>query len=184
MTATFLGNITNIFDCEKLISQVQKSQGELHCSNIDLPHDNYEYENHLQLKQMSRDAGYDNNDSMRFKHYKPGRDFDTEFVNIFCKFVNAKPLVVFVSEITPGKCAPWHWDIDQYELENAAKGELVRYHVHLSKPAPGHVFIIDDRVFYNESQGNTYQWHNRKSWHAGTNCGMSTKYLFAFKGYK
>lgn len=184
MTVTFLGNISNVFDCEKLISQVQQSEGELHRSNIDLPPDNYEYENHLELKRIASAAGYDDNGAMEFRHYKPTRDFDKEFVDIFADFVKANPLVVFVSEIKPGKCVPWHWDIDQNELENRNKGELVRYHMHLSVPSPGHVFIVGDRVFYNEAQGNVYQWNDRKSWHAGTNCGIVTKYLFSFKGYK
>jgi hypothetical protein len=184
MTTHFLGNIGSIFDCEKLISQLAIHDGELHTTNISLSPDNPEYANHLAQKKLATEAGYDTNGAMEFRHYKPGRHFDKEFVDIFSNFVKATPLVIFVSEIQPGKMAPWHWDIDQFETEHSKLGTLVRYHLHLSKPSPGHVFIVDDQVFYNEEQGNVYQWGNRKAWHAGTNCGMYPKYLFSFKGYQ
>jgi hypothetical protein len=184
MTVKFLGNIDNIFNCKKLISQVQASTGVVHRTNIDLPPENYRYESHLELKRMATQAGYDTNGAMEFTHYVPIVDFDLEFVDIFAKFVNAKPIVTFVSEVKTGKCVPWHWDIDQHELENLRKGELVRYHLHLSEPSPGHIFIVGDQVLYNQPQGNVYQWNDIKSWHAGSNCGMVTKYLFSFKGYR
>jgi hypothetical protein len=121
---------------------------------------------------------------MELRHFKPAKHFDKEFVDIFCDYVKATPLVVFVSEIKPGRMAPWHFDIDPNEEENKKKGKLVRYHLHLSKPADGHVFIIDKEAFYNIPQGNVYQWNNINDWHAGTNCGIVPKYLFSFKGYQ
>jgi hypothetical protein len=184
MKANYLGNIQHIFDCDLLIEQIKDRQGEIHRSNIDLPPDNLNYEKHLELKNLATAAGYDNNGAMEFHHYKPGVDFDDAFVDIFSNFVQAKPLVTFVSRINPGKCVPWHWDIDQFEEENTKKGELVRCHLHLSKPYPGHVFLLEDHAFYNVDQGSVYQWHNGKSWHAGMNCGFVPKYLFSFRGYK
>jgi hypothetical protein len=184
MKADYLGNIKDIFNCEELIDQIKDRQGEIHRSNINLPPDNIEYDNHLVLKRMATEAGYDENNAMEFHHYKPEVDFDNKFVEIFSNFVKATPLVVFVSRINPGKCVPWHWDIDPYEGENIKKGELVRYHMHLSNPQPGHVFILEDHAFYYVDQGSVYQWHDRKSWHAGSNCGLVPKYLFSFKGYK
>jgi hypothetical protein len=92
--------------------------------------------------------------------------------------------VVFVSEIKPGRMAPWHFDIDPNEEENKKKGNLIRFHLHLSKPENGHVFIVEKEIFYNIPQGNVYRWNNLSAWHAGTNCGIVPKYLFSFKGYQ
>jgi hypothetical protein len=184
MSADLIGNISSWFDCDKLIEQLSHHEGETHKGLIELPPNNLEYDNYLLHTKLAKEAGYDKNDSIKFRHFKPGKHFDTKFVELFSDFVNATPMVVFVSEIMPGHMAPWHYDIDQFEKENANKGERVRFHVHLSKPQPGHVFILEDSAFYNIPQGNTYQWHNTKSWHAGTNCGMVPKYLFSFKGFK
>lgn len=184
MNANFIGNINSWFDCNKLINQLSNHNGETHNGFIQISASHPEYANYLEHTQLAKNAGYDRNDSVKFRHFKPGTHFDNEFVELFSKFVNATPMVVFVSEINPGHMAPWHYDIDQFEQENSSKGEKVRFHVHLSEPQPGHVFILEDHAFYNIPQGNTYQWNNTKSWHAGTNCGMFPKYLFNFKGFK
>jgi hypothetical protein len=70
------------------------------------------------------------------------------------------------------------------EEENKKKGNLIRFHLHLSKPENGHVFIVEKEIFYNIPQGNVYRWNNLSAWHAGTNCGIVPKYLFSFKGYQ
>jgi hypothetical protein len=184
MSVKLVGNILDIFDCDKLILQATQHPGETHRGHLSLPEDHLEYENFLLQDSMSKQAGYDKNGAMEFRHFKPAKHFDKEFVDIFSEYVKATPLVVFVSEIIPGRMAPWHFDIDPNEEENKKKGNLVRYHLHLSKPADGHVFIVDKEIFYNIPQGNVYQWNNINDWHAGTNCGIVPKYLFSFKGYK
>jgi hypothetical protein len=184
MNANFIGNINSWFDCNELIRQLSTQEGELHKGLIDIPLSHPEYEKYIDINQSAVSAGYDKNDAIKFRHFKPGTHFDNNFVDIFSKFVNATPMVVFVSEISPGHMTPWHYDIDQFELANVDKGEKVRFHIHLSSPAPGHVFILEDHAFYNVPQGNVYQWHDIKSWHAGSNCGLVPKYLLSFKGFK
>lgn len=184
MSSKFIGNILDIFDCEKLISQALSHDGEFHTGNLLLPKSHPEYESFALLDNLSKQAGYDVNGAMQFRHFKPKKHFDQEFVDIFADYVKATPLVVFVSEITPGKMAPWHFDIDPNIKENRKKGELVRFHLHLSRPEPGHVFILENEAFYNIPQGNVYQWNDILAWHAGVNCGIVPKYLFSFKGYQ
>lgn len=182
---TFIGNIDHLIDCEKLVEQCEtRAVGEHHMSNITLPADNKYYKEHLELKEMASKAGYDNNGGMDFWHFKPKKNFDIEFVNIFADYVKATPLTVFISKINPGHCAPWHWDINGYEDDQIDKGELVRFHMHIIPPAPGHVFMIEDEAVYFEPRGNVYQWNNQYAWHAGSNSGMLPKYLFSFKGYR
>ncbi len=184
MSANLIGNIGQWFDCDKLISQAIQHAGETHTGHLPLDSNNPEYSNYLIQANMATAAGYDTNGAMEFRHFKPGKHFDKEFVDMFAEYVKATPLVVFVSEIKPGRMVPWHYDIDPSEQENLKKGNIVRFHLHLSKPEPGHVFILEDQAFYNIPQGNVYQWNNVKAWHAGTNCGMVPKYLFSFKGYQ
>ena len=179
----FIGNILDIFDCDKLISQTQKHSGETHRGHLPLPEDHPKYKDFILQDTMAKKAGYDTNGAMEFRHFKPGEHFDQKFVDIFSSYVKAIPSIVFVSEISPGKMAPWHYDIDLDWHNDKDKGEQVRYHLHLSKPADGHVFIVDKEVFYNIPQGNVYQWKDPSCWHAGTNCGIETKYIFSFKGY-
>ena len=56
-------------------------------------------------------------------------------------------------------------------------GDKLRYHCHIGKPVPGHIFIAHDRALYNQPQGTTYCWKSRKLWHAGSNVGLEPKYL-------
>lgn len=184
MPINFVGNILDIFDCDKLISQVIQHQGEMHTGHLTLSKDHPEYEKFELQDKLSKQAGYDTNGAMEFRHFKPGKHFDQEFADIFADYVKATPLVVYVSEIKPGKMAPWHFDIDPNEQENRKKGDLIRYHLHVSRPEPGHVFILDKDIYYNVPQGNVYKWNNISDWHAGANCGIVPKYLFSFKGYQ
>ena len=37
---------------------------------------------------------------------------------------------------------------------------------------------LSNETFYNIPQGATYEWVDRKIWHAGTNCGTVPKYIW------
>ena len=52
-----------------------------------------------------------------------------------------------------------------------------RYHAHIGAPKFGHVFIAQDQCFYNQAQGDTFKWDDRKYWHAGSNCGLESKFI-------
>jgi hypothetical protein len=116
--------------------------------------------------------------------YYPGQHFDISVQDKFSLLVNAVPLRVFISEVYPGKMVPYHWDIEDFELEWQELGELVRYVCFIQKPEPGHILILDEHCFYNEPQNNVYQWSDRKDWHSGINIGWEPYYLFHFLGYK
>ena len=36
----------------------------------------------------------------------------------------------------------------------------------------------NEELFYNQPQGTTWEWTDRKIWHAGTNCGTQPKYIW------
>ena len=87
----------------------------------------------------------------------------------------------WISRVNPGNMAAWHWDVTDDE-ETLSKAEHKRFHVHMSVPQPGHIFILEDTPLYGRAQGDTFQWPSRKSWHAGANAGLVPKYQFNIWG--
>ena len=126
-------------------------------------------------------AGYDL-EKIQWWDYYPGEHFDISIQDKFADMVNAIPLRVFVSEVMPGACVPYHWDVEDHEAEWLKLGSLVRYVCFMDKPKFGHVLILEDQCFYNVEQHEVYQWNNYRSYHAGTNCGSEPYYLFHFLG--
>ena len=126
-------------------------------------------------------AGYDLN-QIEWWDYYPGKHFDISIQDKFADIVNADPMRVFVSEIMPGHCVPYHWDVEDKEEEWLAQGELVRYVCFMDKPQFAHVFLLKDECFYNIEQGTIYQWDHYRDFHAGTNAGEGPYYLFHFLG--
>jgi hypothetical protein len=126
-------------------------------------------------------AGYDLK-QIEWWDYYPGEHFSIDVQTQFANLVNADPLRVFVSEVLPGACVPYHWDVEDKEEEWLKIGSLVRYVCFIDAPKFGHVLILEDQCFYNIQQHELYQWDNYRSHHAGTNCGSEPYYLFHFLG--
>lgn len=181
LEAEFIRNISAEFNCQELLNQLKNVTGELHRGHEIAKPNTTEAEAYLQQRQNALDAGYMEVNSVQFYHYKPKTHFDPKFVDTFANIVKATPLRVFISEIRPGRMVPWHWDIDN---DTEYEGRVVRYHVHLSQPAPGHIFMLGNQAIYNREQGDMFKWNTHTAWHAGANCGFSTKFLFNFKGYQ
>jgi hypothetical protein len=110
--------------------------------------------------------------------YIPGKQFDQKVIDQFCKtFAIESYRTAWISEIKPGNFAPIHWDVNDDEEELKKLPPMVRYHCHIGKPKFGHVFIANNQSFYNQPQGETYKWADRKYWHAGSNCGLESKFI-------
>jgi hypothetical protein len=118
-------------------------------------------------------AGY--GPTVSWDMFYPGDHFDIKFVEQFVEWSGITSYTnAWVSRIHPGYFAPIHWDVQDDE----PLPDTVRYHVHMSKPQFGHIFIAEDKCLYNQEQGAAYKWSSRKAWHAGTNCGLVPKYIF------
>ena len=114
--------------------------------------------------------------------YYPGEHFDIEVQNKFAELVNVIPRRTFVSEVYPGRCVPYHWDVEDMEEEWLKEGDLVRYACFMDKPKFGHIFILEDEMHYNPKQHDIIEWDFYKNWHAGSNCGSEPWYLFHMLG--
>jgi hypothetical protein len=123
-------------------------------------------------------AGYktvDNGGTVAWDMFLPGQQFDQNVIDRFVEYFQIDSYkTAWISRINIGRFAPIHWDVhDDEETLN----DSFRYHCHIGTPQWGHTFIAENQCFYGERQGSTYRWDSRKYWHAGTNCGLTPKYL-------
>jgi hypothetical protein len=179
---SYITQLTESF-CESLISEIKNHKVEPSHGHMALEESNPYYKEYLNQTAMLTSAGYNEN-TVEYRHYQSGTHFHENYSVAIGSTVGAHPLMCWVSEIRPGKCTPWHWDINPWEKEHEQLGELVRYFCFLSKPAPGHIFVTEHDAYYNEPQGTIYQYNHIHAWHAGTNIGLVPKFLLTFTGYK
>ena len=169
--------------CNQIIAEICQHTVAPSHGHMDLPVDNPFYQESISQTEMLKTAGYDEH-TVEYRHYQSGKHFDTKYEREIAGIVDCKPLMCWVSEIRPGKCTPWHWDINPWEQEHEQLGKLVRYFCFLSEPAPGHIFVTRDDAYYNEPQGIIYQYSHIHDWHAGTNVGIIPKFLLTLTGYQ
>jgi hypothetical protein len=129
-------------------------------------------------------AGYDKSNSVEWINFYPTIHYDNSVTTDFEQYCGHKHIRSWISKICPGKSAPFHQDIDDNLDEYVAQGELIRYSCFISKPNPGALFILDEKVFHKEPQGNVWQWGHYLDWHAGTNCGFYDKFMYHYIGLK
>jgi len=178
----YVSAVTPTF-CEALIAELKTHEVEASHGHLELDVSNPYYTEYINQTELLKSVGYNEN-TVEYRHYQAGVHFHKNYETAIASAVNAKALMCWVSEIRPGKCTPWHWDINPWEEEHKQLGEIVRYFCFLSEPAPGHIFVTEQDAYYNEPQGSIYQYEDIHSWHAGTNVGLVPKYLLTFTGYR
>ena len=176
----YVGNFAQAND---LLLEVKQQVVDPCHGHMELDPANPFYKEYLSQTEMLKSAGYDEH-TVEYRHYQSGLHFDDKYKALLGELVGATPLMCWVSEIRPGKCTPWHWDINPWEEEHKKLGELVRYFCFLSPPAPGHVFVTEEDAYYNEPQGAVYKYSHPHAWHAGTNCGIIPKFLLTLTAYQ
>lgn len=171
------------FDCEELIKELRQHEvTPCHGHMVVDSSNEYYTERNQQVDMLSR-AGYDDH-TVEYRHYKSNEHFSDIYMHSLSQQLNVTPLMCWVSETRPGKCVPWHWDINPWEKEHARLGEVVRFLCFLSKPLPGHVFVTEQDAYYMEEQGSIYQYADAHSWHAGSNVGLEPKFLLTLTAYR
>lgn len=154
-------------------------------NNVEISSENTEdlVDSYYDLMSIWKQANYRLADIQWYDYY-PGTHFDISVQDRFANLVGANPLRTFVSEVRPGRIVPYHWDIEDMEVEWNKLGEMVRYICFMHDPNPGQILVLDEYCFYNPPKHAVYQWHHRKNWHAAANCGKTPYYLYHFLGYK
>jgi len=114
--------------------------------------------------------------STEWHMYYPDVNFDPALVSEYMSFLGVEEInACWISMIKPGYCCPWH--IDQHEIRSMGKH---RFHTHIKQPEMGHVFMIEDEYYLNQSVGQTFLWNDPFLWHAGFNGGKTNKWLLNF----
>jgi hypothetical protein len=179
----YIGNCLSRLSCNELISEIKNHSVDPFHGHMDIDPSNPFYNESVYQTNILRNAGYDEH-TVEYTHYQSGVHFDLKYQKILGEITNCNPIMCWVSEIRPGKCTPWHWDINPDEEEHKKLGTLVRYFMFVTPPAPGHIFVTEDDAYYNEEQGSIYQYADIHSWHAGSNIGLISKMLLTLTGYK
>lgn len=127
-----------------------------------------------------------------FKNVANIIDFETfhdGFGNVnkdFGNWLNAKPVMCWISEMKTGYCVPPHIDDQEINevLGDQPKDSFVRYHCHISNPCMGSTLIVEKDCYHMEEQGAVYQWNKIDAEHCGFNIGKQIKYIYHFIGEK
>ena len=174
-----IGNCADLIDWDKVIQHIEHQEpayiGPSHKEGDPIPGlDN--------VTDMWKRAGFKTvkeGGTVEWDMFLAGINFDISIADRFADFVGIEKYhSCWISRIHIGRFAPWHWDVHDDEETLKYRTDIKRFHCHITKPAHGHVLIVEDKCFYNQPQGETYQWPARTSWHAGMNCGLVPKYLF------
>jgi hypothetical protein len=189
MTSKYIGSTEGLIDWDEIVTICKNSQdGDFNSVKTVVDRSEGSWQDNPELLGSYREvielwhnAGYDL-EQIEWYDYYPGTHFDIEVQNKFAELVNVIPRRTFVSEVYPGRCVPYHWDVEDNEKEWLEQGDLVRYACFMDKPQFGHVFILEDECFYNAKQHDVIEWANYRDWHAGTNCGSEPWYLFHMLG--
>lgn len=179
----YIGNFNLQIDCDGILSDIKKHTVDANNGHMILPKDNPFYIDSINQTTLLQTVGYDAS-TVEYRHYQSGDHFSSDVTATFGQLVNATPLMCWVSEVRPGKCVPWHWDINPWELEHTQLGNLVRYFCFISKPQAGHIFVTANDAYYMEPQGAVYRYEELHQWHAGANVGLAPKFLLTFTGYQ
>ena len=117
--------------------------------------------------------------------YNVGIDFDKSYIDQFDKAIGATMLRAWIARISPGKTSGLHVDIDYKAHEYEHYGDrIIREMCFMSKPDPGHVFILGDTAYYDLPRGTVLSWKDRHELHTGVNCGLTPKYNLHYIGYR
>lgn len=174
----YIGNFSEFIDLNKLIEEVKQSSGDRRTAQ-----ESYFDKNVADFNEILnnwKNAEYDVSCIEWFNYYN-GVQFSTEHTNIFSSLINAEPIKVWVSEILPGKCFPYHWDVD-VNTSTYIENKMVRYQMMLEDCVLGHYFVLDDITLTGYKKGDVYKWNDYKAWHGGGNISFVNKYIYNFLG--
>lgn len=175
---TYIGNYKDHFDLDSLANTVKSTAGDRRV--FDGSYFDMSTAGFSDVMDNWAKANYSLK-SIEWFNYYSGVHFPQEISDRFGSLVNATPVKVWISNIRPGKCFPYHWDVD-INTEKYVDGKMVRYQMFIEDYQLGHFFVMDDMTLTGYKQGDVYMWNDYREWHAGGNIGFTPKYIFNFLG--
>jgi hypothetical protein len=140
---------------------------------------NPEYE---KIFKQWTDANFNLN-TIKWINYYPGVHYDNTVVEQLAAELDIKVHRSWISRIDPGYMAPWHWDVDDNEVEYLKHGPIIRYTVIPKEFDNGHIFILGKDYHYNLKKDCVIKWDNSREWHSGINAGLTPNWMFHILGY-
>lgn len=177
----YIGNCDIIFNCDNVTNQLIGNPGHIktpinpYSSNVNFS-DKHIEENKKMYDNWNK-WGYIENNSIEWINYYSEKDFNDAFLDLLASELSIEIKHVWISSVRPGKCIPWHRDIENLEKEWSREGNLVRYTIFLNDPEIGQFFVVDDQCFHMIKKGSMYKWNEWNYYHLGANIGKSKKYL-------
>lgn len=199
----FIGNSSDVCDWPALLERVKTRPG-IHRDNSDNSGYNLHYRDKTTLRRQERgeleydylrdpehdlNKTYGNANNINFNTYDPLRDYnDKDYGHKLAKWLDCNYILSWISEVSTGTTVPAHVDDEEvyHALERSKKpiDQVVRYHIHLSPPSYGAVFIVEDAVYHMANQGDVFQWPSADSIHLGLNGSTELKLTYHFMGVK
>lgn len=183
--ADFFGNISNEYDFWKIVEAVKSTNGYSEWDYLFKDIDKKISKLHLYPDAdwaipLYR-AGYQE-PMWNGIGYSPGVQFGGQVVEVLDRLFGTICTQCWVNKLPVDRLAAAHKDRDGREDELLKLGKLVRYHMHLGDPDPGHVFWVENKSHYMESHGNCYKWNDYLSLHGGSNTGYTDKMIMIYRG--
>jgi hypothetical protein len=185
--ATCKGNMSEIYTCDDIIKCCSESEGKKLNSTImnqmDDLHNEKIVKYYNDLFDVWKKSNYDLS-SFEWINYYPDINYPNLLTDRFAQEYNLIPKRDWISEIKPGKTAPYHWDIDDNHAKWEKEGDLIRYSVFIGKSSFGHILCFDNDFYCNEEQGLVVLWDHYTDYHGAANCGIESFYLYHCLGIK
>jgi len=122
--------------------------------------------------------------AIKWINYYPGKHYPEEIVKQVAGTLGLTGVHrSWISRIDPGYMAPYHWDVDDNEVEYLKQGPIKRYTLIIKDFAHGHIFILKNDYYHSLTKDTVIAWDNHREWHSGINAGMTPNYLFHILGY-
>jgi hypothetical protein len=198
MTKKYITNTGKLIDWDQVILDLEKRSGVTYIGD-----DGYENEetyemiekNGEQLLEYANLRGeeseiykaFENSkESLMFTAFISGKDYEKEIDEKIQNLLGCKIYLSWISKVNPGKCVAPHVDDEEvYSVRKRFKEEqIVRYHIHISKPNMGAALFVENDCYAYEKQGNVYQWESADNLHCGINAGIKPKYVLHLIGWK
>ncbi len=166
----------------EIISQLKTNSG----SEVTVNRDRWNLDNPHYEKIFNQWKAADfNMQSIKWINYYPHKDFNISIQDFYKEKLELKGIHrSWISRLDPGCLAPWHWDVDDQEIEYLKEGNILRYTIIIEDFAPGQIFIIEDQHYYSCKEGFIIKWDDYKNWHNGINSSLRPNWMFHILGYE
>lgn len=183
--AKFFGNIADKYDFRKIVEEISSKEGNVEWDylfqNLEIKKERIHLIPDADWAIPLYEAGYQE-PFWNGIGYSPGVQFSGDVIKVLDNLFGSICTQCWINKLPVDRLAAAHKDRDGREDELLKLGKLVRYHIHLGDPDPGHVFWLEGKCHYMEEHGNCYQWDDSLSLHGGSNTGYKDKMIMIYRG--